>query len=469
VTGDADAVRALPIYEDERPVTDAPRITDWAWPFGHVEAVASERSSGFRPLLRRATTDRKSRTEILYPLYRTEDDAGVTATRLLPFYWHDDMPHADGSGSDSDTMILPILAWGSDPAEGGYFLLFPIGGTVKQKLLTDRTTFVLFPLYANTRTGDFHGNHVLWPIIHWGSDGKERSSFRLFPLYMSNVKEGTYSRHSLLWPLFHWGSEDLHTKHARSGWMFWPFYGREAGDDGYRSHAVLWPLFLWTDGPTVRERSLPYPFYRTRTDWTRKDDGTLELDSDLTWIWPFYGRYDRLEEEHSGFWMWPIVFWWDVLDGRIREEAFVVMPFWRSKTRTAKDGTADRWWKAWPLAQGESRPDGSGGWSTLAILPWFSWPEFEASWGIFWELARVRYGPDGSRSTDLLFSLIRSRRGPDGEHHRIPLVTRSDRDASGSSWSILEGLIGGETRPGGGSSLRLLWFLRIGGGGSDKR
>jgi hypothetical protein len=467
--GDRDGVRALPFYERERPVTGAPSITDAALPLLHEEKSPGSIAFGLRPLFRSARTDRTERFEVLYPLYRTVDDAGAIATRLLPLYWHDELPRADGTGSDSDTMVLPILAWGSDPVDGGYFLLFPIGGTVKQKLLADRTTFVLFPLYAGTSTGEWRGHHLLWPLIHWGSDGKNRSSFRIFPLYMSSAKEGTYRRHSLLWPLVHWGEEDLHTRRPRSGWMIWPLYGREAGDDGYRSHAFLWPLFLWTDGPTVRERSLPYPLYRSRTDWIVKDDGTREMDSELLWLWPFYGRYDRREEEHSGYWMWPIVFWWDVKEGRIREEAFVVMPFWRSKTRTGEDGSADTWWKAWPFAQGERLPDGSGGWSALALLPWFSWPEFEASWGVFWELIRVRRGPDGSRSTDLLFSLVRSRRGPGEGHHGIPLLVRADRDATGSSWSILEGLLGGETGPGGGSSLRLLWFLRIPSGGRAAR
>jgi hypothetical protein len=455
-----DDVRALPAYERERPVPSAPLITDWLWPFGHGEESAGLRTSGFRPLWRHLETDGGTRTEVLYPLYRTQDERGMVTTRLLPFYWHDEMPHP--RGVDSDTAVMPFLFWGHDPAAGGYFCLFPIGGTVEQKFLADWTTFVLFPLYAGTRTGDWRGRHVLWPLVHWGSDGKGRSAFRILPFYSEHVKEGVYSRHSLLWPLVHWSREGLDKPHPTSGWLVWPLYGTEGSDDGQRSHIVLWPFFAWADGPRAYERSLPYPFYRVRKEWTKGPDGPV-LASDLFWLWPFYGRYDRGDEEHTRFYAWPLVFTSDLREGSMRESSVAVMPFWRDIEREREGGRqVDRWWKLWPLAQGERRDDGSSGWSALAPIPWFRWDAFEASWGIFFELARVRTGPDGSRSTDLLFSLVRSRTGPGtDEHHRIPLVMRADRDATGQSWSILEGLLGGETAADGGTSLRLLWFLRI--------
>ena len=452
-------VRALPAYERETPVAGAPRTTDWLWPFGHGDDAPASRTSGFRPLWRTVATDSLDRTEVLYPLYRTQEEKGEVVTRLWPLYWHDEMPGE--AGPDSDTAVLPFLFWGSDPAEGGYFCLFPLAGTVKEKFLSDRTTFVLFPLYAGTRTGDWRGRHPLWPLIHWGSEGTGRRAFRFLPFYGEHTKAGVYSRHTLLWPLVHWAEENLDRPHPVRGWLVWPFYGTEGSDGGYRHRTVLWPLFHWADGPRTYERSLPYPFFRVRREWAEGEEGG-EPETDLFWLWPFYGRFDRRDQEHTRFYAWPLVWSWEVEEGGVREEAFVVAPFWRSIRNEGKGGERlDSRWQLWPLARGEGRADGSSGWSALSPIPWMRWEEFDANWGVFFELARVRRGPDGSRSTDLLFSLLRTRTGPGEEHHRIPLLVRADRDATGQSWSILEGLLGGETAPGGGSSLRLLWFLRI--------
>jgi hypothetical protein len=464
-------VRALPLFERERPVPGAPRAADWIWPFGHVEEDPFGTSSGFRPLVRSVETEDMDRTEVLYPLFWTQEKKGIVSTRLWPVFWHDRFPTA--AGDDSDTAVLPFLFWGSEPGEGGYFLLFPLGGHVKQKLLSDETIFVLFPLYARTRTGAWRGNHVLWPLVHWGSDGDRRHAFRVWPFYGESVKEGVYDRRTLLWPFLHWGTEEMDREPVHS-WMAWPFYGTEWSADGTSAHTVLYPLFEWADGPRVRERSLPYPFYRTRTEWTIGEGGK-RLHSELLWLWPFYGTYDRYGpdpaalsgpgaegRESSGFAAWPIVYWWDVAGGNRWERAVQVIPFWRRKVHEPFDGSpGDSWWKLWPLAEGETLPDGSTRFTTLALLPWFRWEEFEANWGIFWELARVRTAPDGSRSTDLLFSLVRERTGPAGDHRRIPLLASASRDRGGTSWSLLEGLLGGDTDPAGGTSLRLLWFLRI--------
>jgi len=465
------------VLERERPVEGAPRITDWLWPFGRVEEGVATRSGGFRPLWREVDSDALDRREFLYPLWRSVEREGAVSTRLMPFYWHDRLP--DQWGEDRDTMVLPFLFWGNEssapeveggpPVEHPYFLFFPFGGTVHQKFLADETTFLLFPLYAGTRTGEWRGTHLLWPLVHWGSDGAKRRAWRAWPFYGESVKEGVYERRSVLWPLLHWGVEGMDGKHPVHDWFLWPLVGREHADDGREAWTVLWPFFTWADGPGIRERSLPYPFFRTLRRWETRDGERVETE-DLSWFWPFHGRYDRWGEESSRFWAWPLVTWSRVSDGRLDEESFAVAPLWRSVSRTPKEGgPGDSWWKFWPLAEGEARADGSGGWSALSPIPWFRWPEFDANWGVFFELARLRRGPDGSRSTDLLFSLVRDRRGPEGTSHRIPLLWKAENGKAGASWSILEGLLGGETEPGGASSLRLLWFLRIPAGGGGGR
>ena len=467
--GEGPDVAALPAFERERPVGGGPREWDLGWPLGHGESAPGRDESGLRPLWRSVRTDRFDRLEVLYPLFRTERDApGGSTTRLFPILWRDSLPQA--AGVDRDTSVMPFLYWGDEPGEGPYFLLFPVGGTVTQRFLSDRTTFVLFPLYAGTRTGEWRGHHLLWPVIHWGSDGAGRRGFRVLPFYGSHEKDGVFDRKTVLWPIVHWSAEDLDRRHPTRGWLVWPLVGRESATDGQTSTVVLWPFFSWADGPRAVERDLPFPFYRTRTRWGEREDGGRFVEESLFWLWPFHGRFERHDGERSGFAAWPIVFWWTLPRGASVEEAVVVAPFWWDKRLApAAGGPGSRSWKAWPLAQGERRPDGSASWSALAPLPWFRWEEFEANWGVFWELVRVRRGADGSRAVDLLFSLVRERTGPEGERRRVPLVAAASSDSGGARWSLLEGLLGGETDGRGASSLRLLWVLRIPLGGGASR
>jgi len=451
---DGPEVHALPVIERERPVPSAPWTTDWLWPFGHDEDRPPSTSTGFRPLWRRVRTGETERHEVLYPLWRDAAEGEEYHARLFPLYARDRVPSA--GGLDTDTVVLPFLWWGDEPGQGPYFLLFPLGGTVKQKLLVDEGTFVLFPAYLRTRNGAYRGTHLLWPLVHFGSGGG-RAATRVLPLFSFSDKEGVYRRRSVLWPFVHWSAEDIDTPHPRSGWMAWPFFGRDSSDVSGAT-TLLWPFFQWSDAPRAWARDLPFPFYRRRV--TADEAGATE--SELLWLWPFHGRFDG-PGDRSRFYAWPLVFTTDVEEAGRRRRGLIVAPFWSRQSAVPLEGggAGDSWWKAWPLAEGESRADGGSGWSSLSIIPIVRWPEFDANWGVFFELVRRRRDPDGSSSTDLLFSLIRSRRGPGSARVRVPGIFRAESAPGRRSWALLGGLLGGESTLEDGSSLRLLWFLKI--------
>ena len=92
-----------------------------------------------------------------------------------------------------------------------------------------------------------------------------------------------------------------------------------------------------------------------RKEWVTGENDERVLETELFWLWPFYGRYDRTDEEHSGYAAWPIVFWWDDLAVKGRDHGLIVVPFWKDQWFVPDDGSPpDRSWKAWPIA-----------WSTL--------------------------------------------------------------------------------------------------------
>ncbi len=451
-----EPVHALPAAEREQPVPEGPWTWDVLWPFGHGEARAGERTSGVRPLFRNVTTDRAQRLEVLYPLYRDTREEEARSLVLFPFLWHDAL--GSGEGRDTDTAVAPLLWWGSEPGQGGYFLLFPLGGTVKQKFLLDEGTFVLFPAYLRTRNGDYRGTHLLWPLIHSG-EGGGRSAFRVLPFWSRSDQHGAYRRRALLWPFVHWGDEGLSDPDPRSRWLVWPLVGHEASASGASgAWTVLWPFFQWADGPRATARDLPFPFFRTRE--VRGEGGSVE--SSLLWFWPFWGR-SRGPEGSSRFLLWPVHMAFDDVRGARRTASTYVNPFWLRVERGPVDGPPEEIaWRFWPLVSGTERADGSLEWSALAPLPFVRWPELEANWGVFWELLRRRRAADGSTATDALFSLVRHRAGPAGWRFRIPGLFAVGGSPAGSvSWRAVEGLVGVDADRSGSSTLRLLWFLRI--------
>jgi len=460
-------VAALPFLERERALPSAPRTTDLLCPFGLVAESPGRRASGVRPLWRDVATETRGRLEVLYPLYRQWGEGEEFHAVLFPFYWRDVLPTS--RGTDTDTAVVPFLWWGEEPGEGSWFLFLPFGGTVKQKFLLDEGTFVLFPLYLGSRNGEYRGTHLLWPLVHWGSGGG-RSAARVLPFFSVSGKDGVYRRRSVLWPVVHWGTEDMDTPHPRSGWLVWPLLGRETSDVSSAT-TLLWPFFSWADGPRATARDLPFPFWRRRT--TRDEKGAVETD--LFWLWPFYGRYDSASDR-SRFYAWPLLWRTELEEGGMLETAWTLAPLYTHHRRVPAGtvkcpvGTpAETWWKLWPLAQGATAADGASQWSALSIIPIVRWPEFEANWGVFFEVLRHRRDADGSTADDALFSLVRVRRGPAGESSRVPGLFRTERGAGGSEWRLLEGLLGGSYGGKEGSSLRLLWFLRIPLGGGDRR
>ncbi|MHC4924378.1 MAG: hypothetical protein ACYTG4_09930 [Planctomycetota bacterium] len=466
---DGENTHGTPVLERERPVPSAPRSTDWLAPFGHNEEHVGETWTGFRPFYRRVEGEREGRTEILFPLYRSVEDEYGHRARLFPLVWDDLLEFTDGP--DRGSAVLPLVWWGNEPETGAYFLFLPFGGTAKQKFLTDESTFVLFPLYVGTRTGEYEGTHLVWPLVHWGSGGG-KSSFRVLPLFMTGQKDGVHERRKLLWPIIHWGTEDMDTAHPRSHWMVWPLIGRDTSEVSSGT-TLLWPFFSWFDGPRSWGRDLPFPFYRRRV--IEDEDGEKTLD--LLWLWPFYGRSLAGKETHLDmhdfavqvpareelrWYAWPLV--WDLEERNddMHFTSFVIAPIWtRRVTRRPEHEQPHVRTKFWPLFRSEVQHDGSVEWSSLSIIPMFHWRHFEANWGIFWELVRRRDDPDGSWSTDLLFSLIRMRGGPQGSRFRVPGLFCTESDDEGSRWSLLEGLVGHESKPDGSSSLQLLWFLDI--------
>jgi hypothetical protein len=375
-------------------------------------AYPDEEVSGITPVYRRAVRGEEVETHVLYPLFQRYRAPGEGHTRLVPLVW--DRWTDDGEREyDRDWAVFPLLFGGTDDREGGYFLLFPLYGTLKGVLAKDRIDLVAFPLYVGTRMEDYRTTNLLWPLVSWGTGEGERH-VRVLPLYSRQSEDGVREKTTVLWPLVSWGAEDLDTDHPSRFTMVLPFYVHKSSDVAW-AWGVLWPFFSFAGNEEgFSEANVLWPVYR------RVRAGQ---DRYLMRVWPFFGTR-RDGTQATQFWLWPL-FWrrvYDVPDGWVRSFTFV--PFFRrTELFDPEGGDRGAEVQAWPFFRTERTP---GEWRSLfpVLLPFAGWDEFEANWRWLWTLLEVGATEDTSR--------VR----------------------------VLSGLFGWEEGA-GGTTLRLFWVLTI--------
>ena len=356
------------------------------------------------PIATQTVTDIRRRTTV-WPLFGS-DSIG------------DDAERAKGE-TDDDTMLLPFVGWGSEPGQRDWWMAFPLGGHLEQKLFSDQIDFVAFPIWATTRTGEWRSTHVLWPLIAWG-EGEGRTHARFLPFW-SQSDSPNASKRTAAWPFVHWGTAN-HGDRTFDGWFVFPFVGHRTSRDGtYAEWTALWPFFEWSDDASNgdRYRAILWPFHK-QMDRPEKHESS-------TWWWPFHGNY-RSEQETSEFWAWPVV--WKAIrqDGaRVSRRTFVV-PFWMERESGAAGMPPDRREvRSWPFFSFERTPDGGQTVRVPEIIPFFGWPSGEMAWADLVTVFKWRSDRDGRAAWD----------GPLGG------IVRWRRDAAGAS------------------KLTLLWWIDI--------
>jgi hypothetical protein len=338
-----------------------------------------------------------------------EGDSGDKST-VWPFAYdsdYGDEPAREEKRSDTDTWIFPLVAWGDAPdGHGGYFAFFPIGGTLRGKLLADRIDFVLFPLYAHTETGEWHSTHVLWPLICFG-ESPTRSHARFIPFW-SQSDSPTRSSRTLLWPIGNWGWEERGDR-TFDHWFVFPLLGHKwARDDTYREWTFLFPFFEFSHDDKLGDdyKAIVWPFYKR---------SVRPGVSESTWYWPAYGYFDS-ETEHSRFYAWPIVWDTDETRGNYRFQHFYVVPVWMKRESGPKDGAPnDTELRSWPLFSWRRRPGGVETLRVPEIIPFFGWEAGETCYADLLTLFKWSGDDDGRVAWDLPLGLVRYRRDVKGK------------------------------------------------------
>lgn len=399
------------------------------WPDGSVETILRPFAASVR------TPDDATRTAVVPPFVTrtvTPDRRQFTAWPLVFDTTVGTPAEQAARESDDDTLLAPFLAFGHEPGQKDYFALFPLFGTLRQKLLADRITFAAFPVWAETRSEGWESTHVLWPLIAWGdgtnADGP-RTHRRFLPFW-SQSDSANRSRRTAAWPLVHWGTETAAAgtpaERTTDGWFVFPLGGRRESRDGsFAETSVLWPLFEWSDDARNGDsyRAVLWPFHRT---FERPGVSSSE------WWWPVHGSF-RSADEESDFWAWPIGWTGTRREaGREFRRRFVV-PIWMERSSGPVGSAPDHEeTRAWPFFSSETAPGGLRTVRFPEIVPFFGWRSGESTYADLAALVRWSDDRDGRAALDLPLSIVRWR-----------------RDAAGAS------------------KLTLLWFLTVPTGGGE--
>ncbi len=173
--------------------------------------------------------------------------------------------------------------------------LFPIYGTVRNRLFVDQIDWRLFPLYAKVQDDDETAKYYIWPFFK-DLEGPKSKGFGIWPLYGNFSRENDYHHQYLLWPFIYHNQNHLDRDIPQTKIGILPLYHEETRE-GYKQKDILWPFFGYTysNNPSYDESRFLWPFIIQR----RGQDRYLNQYA------PFYSHSIKNGTE-SYWYLWPI-------------------------------------------------------------------------------------------------------------------------------------------------------------------
>ncbi|MFI5402163.1 MAG: hypothetical protein ACHQ1G_04440, partial [Planctomycetota bacterium] len=407
-------------------------------PYGPVVERTTEGKATitqFNPVWYKRVDEHGTAVNVFAPLFRYREDEVFRRVQVFPFVYYT-ARHAPAAEKSWFMIVFPLACFGT-----GDFLILPFGGYSNSLLGIDHL-LVVTPLYARSRfvrgpaanPDVYTVHHVLWPLIHWGSDGKEggRWTLRFMPFWGKTKGRGGFEKGFVLWPFYTWRRSP-----QSNAFFIFPFYGRDVGPE-IKHTTIMFPFYMRTrDSRTGLVDTTLFPFYRRATGSER---------TEVRRYWPFY-MYSRDGPNLTTLTAWPI---WrrQYVDSEreFRRWTWVLPPFYRKTTAFRRaDGATLRKTILWPIGRWQRNYDGYREIAFPVLWPYDgpSLREYAEPWRNFVSIYRRRTWPSGDRETTAAFGLYMNRRTPE---------TRKVR--------FLWGFTGWDKTP-EGTHLRLFWALRL--------
>jgi hypothetical protein len=382
-------------------------------PLGFSNQKAGESASGFRPFYfeRHWEKTGKSESAFLYPIfvYRSQGDSWSWSVFNLINRSSPAPGKAEGLAQAFDLWPFYFSRQTGNPATS-YRAVFPLYGTLKNRLGSDRRDWVLFPLYSRSQKGERVSTCSPWPFIQH-VEGGNHGGFAVWPLIGSFEEKGKMKDQYLLWPFLFRKQTGLDQPEASLNAGFIPFYTTDRTPE-YRSESFLWPFFGYT------KRWAPYRYHETRLLWPLWVQGRGEGHHRNRWA-PFY-TYSEVKGIRKTWVLFPLFRQQRWTEQGLDQEKtqFLYFLYWSQKQRRAgsdENATVAEKVHVWPLLSAWDNGAGRKQVQLFSPLEVF----FQHN-----DQVRLAYSP--------LFALYRfEQRGPGSTRHSLLWNAVSfDRDAA---------------------------------------
>lgn len=365
----------------------------------------------------------------------------------------------DESGPNREFEVFPF--WFerdfADPARS-YRALFPIYGTVRDKLWLERASWTIFPLWFESERRGAVTTHTPWPFVRV-TRGAARG-WGVWPLYTTYERPGVQREQYALWPLIYRSTRQPHPDDPpgtalREEAGVLPFYSRATGP-GFVSENYLWPFFGYTD------RTHPVPYQEKRYLWPLFVQGRGENRFTNRWA-PFYTHSGGPEREKRWY-VWPLLRqaqWTEEGIERSRHQ-FLYFVFWHEQQRAAgrPQSPVAQLTHLWPLLSRWDNGAGRRQWQLLSPFDVF-FPgnqKIRQAWTPLFALARHDQAAPGQSRTSLLWDAItwESRADEDRREFHLGPILGISRAGPAARVTLGHGLLGFHRDAAGGWSVR--WF-----------
>ncbi|MDR0901632.1 MAG: hypothetical protein LBM92_02555 [Opitutaceae bacterium] len=417
-------------------------------PFRRDDGAVS--AAGLRPLYmeKRGPDGGLTHAHFLYPFFNyTAKENGGYAWSVFGLINHDCAPAIRPAGegrADSQFDVWPVY-FSSQVAgspEKSYRAVFPIYGSVHSRLLSDRITWLLWPLYARFETNDLVTTTVLWPFFR-ATGGGDNHGFAFWPFFGWKEKGNALRERYLLWPLIFRSERNLQEPRPSVKTAFLPFYYGETGPATTNRNYML---FFGKTHTTA-----PHKYDETRYFWPLLVQGRGERLRVNRWA-PFY-THSKTPEREKTWVMWPLwkhTFWGDGQFAFERRQfaLFLYHSTWQQGFDNPSPRPSNKT-SVWPLYTSWS--DGAGRRQIQALSPFEVFlPKSEPArlvWSPLFALYRYEQAAPGAFRHALLWNFVTYRREPDAREFHLGPLYSAHSGAGYKRHALLNGVAGLDRRP----------------------
>ena len=445
------AFQAGPLVHDFEATLTGGSRREVVGPFYFREQLGSKETWAFPPFLSRTVDTELDYTEVdvLYPLLTYDRFGKESRIQLMQALSLSD----SGEQDDSVTRKLSIFPFyfqqRSTNAAKNYTALFPIYGTMKNRMLRDEVSFVMFPAYGMSRRRDVVTHNYLYPFFHL-REGNHLKGWQLWPVVGREVKKP----HTIT---NEYGLEEMVPGHRRDFFLS-PSFLRNHLDIGttneIRETAVL-PLFSLSRSPARDSSVFAWPFLKYTHDkanryreWGFPWPLWLVARGEgkhMTRFWPLFSQGRKGTREGSRlegeFYAWPIWSEKRAYDTSLERRRSRILYFLFSDIleRNPETGKDRRRRDLWPLFTYRKELDGRERLQALSLLAPLlpNNKSVERNWSPLWAFWRTEKNPKtNSRSDSLMWNLWRRDISPGQRKNSYFFgLLRSTKTDDGTDWT----------------------------------